>query len=100
MKFYVGDVVMLRKPHPCGTNRWEVLRTGMDFRIRCLGCGHWVMLPRRRFERAVKRILQRAVEEPPLPGPGSAAGPSGALPSGGAGPAPEEPPAPAPPAPR
>lgn len=65
MKFYLGDIVVLRKAHPCGSNRWEVLRTGMDFRIRCLGCGHLVMLPRRRFERAVKSVVHRAMEEQP-----------------------------------
>ena len=64
-KFFLGDVVVLRKAHPCGSNRWEVLRTGMDFRIRCMGCGHLVMLPRPRFERAVKAVVHRVVEEQP-----------------------------------
>ena len=45
-KFYLGDVVEMRKPHPCGSSEWEVMRVGMDFRIRCLGCRHVVMLPR------------------------------------------------------
>lgn len=66
-KFYLGDVVQMRKPHPCGSDQWEVLRTGMDFRIRCLGCGRVVMLPRRRFERQVKAIVRRVIEEEPLP---------------------------------
>ncbi|WRP17089.1 DUF951 domain-containing protein [Carboxydochorda subterranea] len=68
MKLYLGDIVQTRKPHPCGSDRWEVIRTGMDIRIRCLGCGHIVLLPRRRFERAVKRLLHRAIEEPPPAG--------------------------------
>lgn len=59
IKFYLGDIVEMRKPHPCGSHQWEVLRTGMDFRIRCLGCRHVTMLPRKRFERAVKAIVQR-----------------------------------------
>lgn len=72
-KFYLGDVVRLRKPHPCGSDQWEVLRTGMDFRIRCTGCGHIVMLPRRRFERAVKAVVRRIMEEhPPVPPPAEA----------------------------
>lgn len=62
-KFYLGDVVRMRKPHPCGENRWEVLRTGMDFRIRCLGCGRMVMMPRWRFERDVREIIERPMEE-------------------------------------
>jgi len=67
-KFYLGDVVRLRKPHPCGENRWEVLRTGMDFRIRCLGCRRTVMMPRRRFERDVREIIARPMEEGFTPG--------------------------------
>lgn len=62
-KYYVGDIVQLRKEHPCGSDQWEVMRTGMDFRMRCLGCQHVVMLPRKRFERSVKRIVSRAIEE-------------------------------------
>lgn len=62
-KFYLGDVVQMRKPHPCGDDRWEVLRTGMDFRIKCLGCGRAVMLPRRKFEKQVKAIIHRVFEE-------------------------------------
>ncbi|HHY95217.1 MAG TPA: DUF951 domain-containing protein [Firmicutes bacterium] len=56
-RFHVGDVVRLRKTHPCGSDRWEITRTGMDFGLRCLGCGRKVMVPRRRFERAVKEVL-------------------------------------------
>ncbi|PZN09359.1 DUF951 domain-containing protein [Thermaerobacter sp. FW80] len=56
-KFYLGDIVRMRKTHPCGSDRWEVLRVGMDFRIRCLGCGHLVLMPRRKFERAVRQVL-------------------------------------------
>lgn len=67
-KFYVGDIVQLRKEHPCGSDRWEVMRTGMDFRIRCQGCQHVVMLPRKRFERSVKSIIAQpgAPDEQPL----------------------------------
>lgn len=59
----VGDVVRMRKPHPCGEHRWEVLRTGMDFRLRCLGCGRLVMLPRPQFEKGVKEIVSRRTDE-------------------------------------
>ncbi|MDD2555631.1 MAG: DUF951 domain-containing protein, partial [Syntrophaceticus sp.] len=44
--YNLGDVVSMRKQHPCGSNEWEILRIGMDFRIRCLKCGRMVMLPR------------------------------------------------------
>ena len=52
--YQVGDVVEMRKPHPCGGAAWEVLRVGIDFRIRCLRCGRLAMLERRDFERKVK----------------------------------------------
>lgn len=57
--YHLGDVVKLRKLHPCGGDEWEVLRTGMDFRIKCLTCGRVVMLSRRKFERAVKSLVSR-----------------------------------------
>ena len=53
----------MKKPHPCGSNKWEVLRIGVDFVIRCCGCGHRVMIPRPKFEKAVKKVLQSAAEE-------------------------------------
>ncbi|MDI6895389.1 MAG: DUF951 domain-containing protein [Bacillota bacterium] len=56
-RYHVGDVVRLRKTHPCGSDRWEIVRTGMDFGLRCLGCGRYVLLPRRRFEHSVKEVL-------------------------------------------
>ena len=56
--FYVGDVVRLRKSHPCGSYDWEITRTGMDIRIKCLGCGHQVLLPRLQFEKSVKKVIR------------------------------------------
>lgn len=51
MDFSVGDVIKMKKPHPCGENRWEIRRVGMDFRLKCLGCEHQVMLPRKQVEK-------------------------------------------------
>lgn len=62
-RFSLGDVVEMKKPHPCGSKQWEVTRTGADFRIRCLGCDHQVMLPRPKFEKSVKKILKSAAAE-------------------------------------
>ncbi|MCG0313342.1 MAG: DUF951 domain-containing protein, partial [Calditerricola sp.] len=45
-RFGLGDIVEMKKPHPCGTNEWEVIRMGMDIRIKCRGCGHSVLMPR------------------------------------------------------
>ncbi len=60
-KYMVGDIVKMKKAHPCGSDQWEVTRTGMDFRIKCQGCGRQVMLPRPKFEKGVKKII-KAVE--------------------------------------
>lgn len=57
IKYNVGDIVELRKEHPCGSKQWEVTRIGADFRIKCLGCEHQVMLPRTKFEKSVKKII-------------------------------------------
>lgn len=56
--FRLGDVVKLKKPHPCGGFEWEIMRTGMDFRIKCLTCGRQVMIPRVDFEKRVKKIIK------------------------------------------
>ncbi|MCL6639083.1 MAG: DUF951 domain-containing protein [Firmicutes bacterium] len=65
VKFAVGDVVKMRKTHPCGGNLWEVMRTGVDFRIKCLKCGRVLMLPRPKFEKAVKELVQPAAKGGP-----------------------------------
>ncbi|MGI6036604.1 MAG: DUF951 domain-containing protein [Limnochordia bacterium] len=57
MKFRLGDIVEMKKEHPCGSKEWEVLRVGMDFRIKCQGCGRIVMLSRPKFEKGVRKIL-------------------------------------------
>ena len=49
----------MKKTHPCGSDLWEVLRTGMDLRLKCLGCGRMVLLPRRQAEKSIKKILAR-----------------------------------------
>ncbi len=64
--YRLGDIVQMRKEHACGGDRWEIMRVGMDFRIKCLQCGRVVMLPRRKFERAVKKV----VRENPAPSVG------------------------------
>lgn len=58
MDVRVGDILDMKKAHPCGDNRMEVLRVGMDFKIRCVGCGREVMLPRGRVEKYIRRITR------------------------------------------
>lgn len=54
----VGDIVKMKKQHPCGGDEWRILRVGMDIRIKCLKCGRMVLLPRPRFERGIKKIIK------------------------------------------
>lgn len=56
MDIHLHDKLTMKKPHPCGTNNWEVLRVGMDFRLKCLGCGHEIMIERRKAEKGIKSI--------------------------------------------
>ena len=56
---HVNDVLKMKKAHPCGSQEWLVLRVGMDFKMRCQGCGHEVMLPRAKAEKGIKKILER-----------------------------------------
>lgn len=58
MDVRVGDVLLMKKAHPCGEKRWQVLRTGADFRLRCLGCGHELMTPRSKAEKSIKKIIR------------------------------------------
>ena len=62
MDVQVGDVIITKKPHPCGANRFDVLRVGMDFKIRCQKCGHEIMLPRVKIEKNIKKILRSGEE--------------------------------------
>lgn len=63
VRYYVGDRVKLKKAHPCGSDEWLVRKTGIDFAIECCGCGHRALLSRSKFEKAVKKIIAREVEE-------------------------------------
>ena len=56
MDIRLGDILTMKKQHPCGSSRWLVLRIGADFRLRCLGCGHEVMGPRAKFEKNIKKV--------------------------------------------
>jgi hypothetical protein len=60
MDFYLDDIVRLRKPHPCGGHEWRVVRLGADIGAVCTKCGRRVMMPRSKFEKQVKQIVQRA----------------------------------------
>ncbi len=55
--FGINDVVEMKKQHPCGTNRWKIIRMGMDIRVKCEGCQHSVIIPRKEFARKMKKVL-------------------------------------------
>ena len=55
--FDLADTVEMKKPHACQTNNWEVLRLGADIRLKCMGCGHVVMIPRSKAEKNIRRIV-------------------------------------------
>jgi hypothetical protein len=61
--FGLNDIVEMKKAHPCGENRWKIIRLGMDIRIKCEGCGHSVLIPRKEFVRKLKKILVKQNEE-------------------------------------
>ncbi|MDE6712558.1 MAG: DUF951 domain-containing protein [Lachnospiraceae bacterium] len=59
MPYRIGDIVQMKKPHPCGSKEWEILRTGADFKLRCKGCEHEIMISRRTFEKSVRSISRQ-----------------------------------------
>lgn len=52
------DIVEMKKPHACGENKWEIIRMGADIRIKCLECGQLVLMPRREFNRKMKKVIE------------------------------------------
>ncbi len=59
MDIRLGDILVMKKPHPCGEKQWLVLRTGADLRLRCQGCGHEVMAPRFKLEKNIRSVLHQ-----------------------------------------
>ena len=58
MDIQIGDVLLMKKPHPCGEKQWKVLRIGADFRLRCLGCSHEIMVPRFKAEKNIRSVIR------------------------------------------
>lgn len=58
MEYKIGDIVKLKKKHPCGSFEWEVLRVGADFRLKCMGCEHQIMLARTLLEKNTREIRE------------------------------------------
>ncbi|MDD3308183.1 MAG: DUF951 domain-containing protein [Acetobacterium sp.] len=60
--YALGDRVEMKKKHPCGSLQWEIIRVGADIKIKCLGCGHIVMLQRSKFNKQIKKILSNEIK--------------------------------------
>lgn len=58
MDIRLGDVLVMKKAHPCGDKQWRVLRVGADFRLKCLGCGHEIMVPRLKAEKNIRNVIR------------------------------------------
>lgn len=56
MDLQVGDIIAMKKKHPCGSQDWQILRVGADFKLKCCGCGHLIMVPRKLVEKSVREI--------------------------------------------
>lgn len=61
MDIKIGDILTMKKQHPCGSKDWEVIRIGADFKMKCCGCGHIVMIPRVKAEKNVRKINQNKI---------------------------------------
>lgn len=61
MDIQVGNVIKMKKAHPCGSSEWQVLRVGADFRLKCLGCGHQIMIARTQLEKNVKEVFSNNI---------------------------------------
>lgn len=57
-EYKLGSIVVMKKQHPCGSNEWEITRVGADIKIKCLGCGKCIMLPRLEFNKKLKKVIK------------------------------------------
>ncbi|MBQ8148011.1 MAG: DUF951 domain-containing protein [Lachnospiraceae bacterium] len=58
--YKLNDIIKMKKAHPCGTNAWEILRVGMDFRLKCTGCGHMIMISRKDVEKNFRGFVSQS----------------------------------------
>ena len=62
-RFDVGDIIKMKKAHPCGSHEWEILRTGADFRLKCMGCGHQIMVSRKLVEKNTRQTTKKEQQD-------------------------------------
>lgn len=63
MQYNIGDIVELKKQHPCGSKTWEITRVGVDYKLKCLGCNHIIIVERPKALKMIKKIIERKGEE-------------------------------------
>ena len=63
MNYKLGSVVIMKKPHACKTNNWEIVRIGVDIKLKCINCGRTIMMDRLEFERKLKKVVENEKEE-------------------------------------
>ena len=63
LDYELNDIVMMKKQHPCGVNRWKIIRVGADMKIECTGCGHIVMMDHYHFNKRIKKVLEKAADQ-------------------------------------
>lgn len=61
LDYKIGSIVVMKKQHPCGTNKWEIIRDGADIKIKCLECNRTIMLPRMEFNKKVKKVIANEI---------------------------------------
>ena len=62
-QFELGDIVLMKKVHPCGSSEMEIIRMGMDIRMKCVGCGHSILIPRAKFEKNMRKVVRHGNPE-------------------------------------
>lgn len=62
MDVQIGDIARMKKAHPCGSSEWSILRVGIDFRMKCQGCGHMILIPRKQAEKNIKKLFRDGTE--------------------------------------
>ena len=63
MEYKLNDIIVMKKVHPCGSSDFEIIRLGADIKIKCLKCGHVIMLPRVDFNKKIKKVIENEKEE-------------------------------------
>ncbi len=63
MNYKLGSTVIMKKPHPCGTNLWEITRMGIDIKLKCINCGRTIMIDKLEFEKKLKKVLEDEKEK-------------------------------------